>query len=90
MEVDDNLLRFLFEEMNAWAFTVRGSPEDELATERVIRAAEALPRPPKLDAISECAEAYAGFPSVEYGAVSEKRLRAALLRYRELGCPEID
>lgn len=55
-----------------------------------------LPDPPKPDVVEECAKAYwiaDGSPFQHGDAPTpgfKRNLRAALRRYRELGCPELD
>jgi len=94
MEVPNHLLWKLAKEIEDWAMTVRGSQEDQLATERVVRAAEAFPKPPKPDVVEECANAF--HESLGFGIASvqpsewKPGMRAALLLYRERGCPGID
>jgi hypothetical protein len=55
---------------------------------------EKLPAPPALDPVEECAKAFSepgtnGQFSWGYGECPNGRMRHALLRYRELGCPEL-
>jgi hypothetical protein len=51
----------------------------------LLAAIDKLPDPPKPDVVEECLKASDGEFSNTLGA-----MRAALRRYRELGCPELD
>lgn len=58
---------------------------------QAIRAMVAsIPEPPKPDVVEECARAYRDNPTTTSELGHPLRVRAALRRYRELGCPELD
>lgn len=51
------------------------------------RLIQELPEPPKPDPVKECTKRFQVVASTQ---TDEEAMRDALLRYRELGCPELE
>lgn len=65
------------------------SEEEQRAADRLSRMVGNIPDPPKPDVVEECFAAWARGQGALIDT-SKERMRAALRRYRELGCPELD
>jgi len=83
--VPDELLRRLAEHVrNAGAYTK--------GYDTLVAMCKQLPSPPPLDPVEECVRAFKAAAYADSQAIAtceQAGVRAALQRYRELGCPEL-
>lgn len=96
VQVPVEVVRELKEELEKWRRPQHGQRERSqgaYVSGRVFELSDKLPDPPKPDVVEECGRAMLDAEFVDHHELSEhgkKGVRAALRRYRELGCPELE